>query len=100
MSIDGLIERVTDLRPQEDALLLELCGRMHRYTVENPETGQEELVEYYDKPGQSSLRIVEPSWRPEVGMAIWGGSSSVRIEANPPREYNRIMYHRIQEVSR
>lgn len=47
--------------------------------------------------GQNKLIIVDPTWRPEVGMVIWGGADSVIIEAKPQRHYDRIGYTKLRE---
>lgn len=99
MSIDGLIEKVTK-DEATGAILLELTGREHQYTAEDPDTGREELVSYYQTAGQPTLRIVQPTWTPEVGMVIWGSAGSVIIEANPPREYTRWGYVKLIEKGR
>lgn len=86
MSIDGFIEKVTRDEPF-GAILIELAGRKDRGTG-------------YTPAGQSKLRIVQPTWTPEVGMVIWGSASSVTIEAEPKREYTRWGYTRLIEKGR
>lgn len=85
MAIDGLIERVRDLRPERNAIALELAGRTDRNGI-------------HSHAGQRQMTIVNPTWKPSVGMAIWGGGGSVRIEADPPREYKRKGYTRLEEA--
>ena len=99
MSIDGYIEKVSR-DERTGAILLELTGREHRYTVEDPETGREEMASHYAPAGQSTLRIVQPTWTPEVGMVIWGNASAVIIEAEPKREYTRWGYVKLIEKGR
>jgi hypothetical protein len=43
--------------------------------------------------------IVNPTWKPEPGLIIWGGGNSVLIETKPKaREYWRIGYMRLFET--
>jgi hypothetical protein len=88
MSITARIERVTETPEGYD---LELCGPAY-------DQGDGFLVAA--PPGQSHLTIVNPTWRPEVGMSIWGGSDTVIIEATPRRTYRRVGYTRLQEQER
>lgn len=66
MSIDGFVEKVThDI--ERNCTTIELCGRQ-------TESG-------YSKPGQPYLRIVRPSWTPQVGMIVWGDACEVHVSA-------------------
>jgi hypothetical protein len=85
MSIAAHIERVTDV---PDGYELELTGTVY-------DQGDGSLVTA--PPGQSRLTILDPTWRPEVGMSIYGGSGWVLVGPKPSRKYERIGYTRLRE---
>ena len=85
MSIDAKIRQVDET---EEGYLLHLeprwSSRDHTWSL----------------PGQRQLLIINPTWRPEPGLSIWGGSDFVLIETKPKaREYHRLGYTRLFETS-
>lgn len=82
MSISAQIERITDV---PEGIRLELYPA--------------KIQGHYEGPGQPYLTILNPTWEPEVGMEIWGGSDLVIIEANPPRQYRRVGYTQLKEAN-
>lgn len=52
--------------------------------------------------GQSTMWIIEPTWEPEIGMEIWGGSGIVEIVDGPDDGhrpvYRREGYTRLREA--
>jgi hypothetical protein len=91
MSIDAVIE---DVQQTQDGYVLTLGPRS--YTREDGSVG-------VSIPGQEKLTLLDPSWRPEKGMAVWGGSGSVFIVVRdngypaPECEYTREGYTTIRE---
>lgn len=83
MSIDA---KIRDVEETPEGYLLHLEPRWDR--------------NYHDWSccGQSHLLIINPTWKPDPGLVIWGGSNSVLIETKPPREYWRIGYMRLFET--
>lgn len=48
--------------------------------------------------GQSQLLIINPTWKPEPGLAIWGGGETVLIEVKPKaKQYFRNGYTKLYE---
>lgn len=48
--------------------------------------------------GQKQLLIINPTWKPEAGLAIWGGGI-VLIETKPKaRQYHQLGYTRLFET--
>lgn len=81
MSIAGVIEKV---RTIDKGLEIELTG-IHK------------KGEAYESPGQMFMVILIPTYRPEVGTVIWGGSGSVVLETTPKRNYIREGYTSLKE---
>lgn len=82
MAIDGVIAFVTTGSEYgEQALDLFIVDRLSD-------------VDEGGNRGQPDLRILRPSWLPEVGTPIWGGADTVRIGE---RAYDRVGYTRLVE---
>jgi hypothetical protein len=80
MSIDAKIRQVEET---PEGLLLHLEPRYkHGWSI----------------MGQRTLLIEQATWRPEPGMAIWGGHSIVTIETSShSKQYQRRGYTRLIE---
>ena len=86
MAIDG---RIRNARRWDDCVVIRIGGH-----VENNR--------HVTLPGQRRMVIENATYLPQSGQAIWGGSSSVRIEplhpGEPTRVYQRKGYTRLVEV--
>ncbi len=77
MSIDAKIRQVEEI---PEGYLLHLEPR-------HSDTG-------FSLAGQRSLLIEQPTWKPEWGMEVWGGDSTVMIGE---RRYKRNGYTKLRE---
>jgi hypothetical protein len=95
MAIDAVIADVYEV---EDGYRLELAD----YEI------QVEDRRYLSIAGQPFMTILNPTWKPEPGMRIWGGSGSCQIlwpgeDSSSQRRghwYDRIGYARLRESTR
>lgn len=83
MAIDGVIAFVSrDIRQPPHWLRLLIVDR----PPDEQESG-------WGIAGQSELTILDPTWEPEIGMKIWGGSGLVEI-VDGPDDGHRPVYRR------
>ena len=65
------------------------------FLVENPGN--------HDLTGQETLRILSPTWKPPLGLVIWGNSGLVEIVDGPDDGhrpiYRRVGYTRLREAT-